>query len=107
MVTTREIGDRVPNGTLPEIVATGPRFFEAIGDRPDAYIPETSSQDLAVLQYTSGTTRQLPEAIRHIEQQMIIDALRKTNGNRSQAARILGLTRQGLHSKINRYDLKR
>jgi len=29
------------------------------------YIPQTKASDLAVLQYTSGTSRQLPEAVRH------------------------------------------
>jgi acetyl-CoA synthetase len=32
---------------------------------PDSYTPLTKSSDLAVLQYTSGTSRQLPEAVRH------------------------------------------
>jgi transcriptional regulator with GAF, ATPase, and Fis domain len=34
------------------------------------------------------------------------DALRKTGGNRSQAARLLGLTRQGLLNKIRRYGIQ-
>jgi DNA-binding NtrC family response regulator len=37
---------------------------------------------------------------------MVADALRRTGGNRSQAARILGLTRQGLLNKIGRYEIK-
>jgi DNA-binding NtrC family response regulator len=36
---------------------------------------------------------------------MIVDALRKSRGNRSQAARTLGLTRQGLLNKIGRYKI--
>jgi acetyl-CoA synthetase len=36
-----------------------------LNDLPETYEAETSSQDLAVLQYTSGTSRQLPEAVPH------------------------------------------
>jgi transcriptional regulator with GAF, ATPase, and Fis domain len=37
---------------------------------------------------------------------MVAVALDKSDGNRSQAARILGLTRQGLLNKIARYNIK-
>jgi two-component system NtrC family response regulator len=37
---------------------------------------------------------------------MIKEALRDSKGNRSQAARTLGLTRQGLLNKIGRYDIQ-
>jgi DNA-binding NtrC family response regulator len=36
---------------------------------------------------------------------MVEDARRRTGGNRSRAARILGLTRQGLLNKIARYEI--
>jgi Nif-specific regulatory protein len=48
----------------------------------------------------------LKEATARVERQMVADALRKSGGNRSQAARELGLTRQGLLNKITRYDIK-
>jgi transcriptional regulator with PAS, ATPase and Fis domain len=54
---------------------------------------------------THGHEATLPEIIKHIERQMIIDTLRATAGNRSQAARKLGVTRQGLLNKINRHQL--
>jgi Nif-specific regulatory protein len=47
----------------------------------------------------------LHDASRTIEKQMIREALRKTKGNRSQAARLLGLSRQGLINKIERYNI--
>jgi DNA-binding NtrC family response regulator len=37
---------------------------------------------------------------------MIREALQRTGGNRTQAARALGLTRQGLFNKISRYDIQ-
>jgi Nif-specific regulatory protein len=54
----------------------------------------------------TGTQVTLQEATAHLERQMVVKALRKTDGNRSQAARILGLTRQGLLNKIARYNIR-
>jgi transcriptional regulator with PAS, ATPase and Fis domain len=48
----------------------------------------------------------LKEATAQVERQMVLDALRKSGGNRSQAARELGLTRQGLLNKIARYEIE-
>ncbi len=47
----------------------------------------------------------IKEATAQVERQMILDALRQSSGNRSQAARIVGLTRQGLLNKIRRYAI--
>jgi DNA-binding NtrC family response regulator len=41
-----------------------------------------------------------------MELQMVTRALRDSGGNRSKAARILGLTRQGLLNKIARYKIE-
>jgi Nif-specific regulatory protein len=48
----------------------------------------------------------IQEATARVERKMVTDELRRTGGNRSQAARILGLTRQGLLNKIARYEIK-
>ncbi|HVQ78231.1 MAG TPA: AMP-binding protein [Candidatus Binatia bacterium] len=40
------------------------------GESP-AYTPRTSADDLAVFQYTSGTTRALPEAVRHTHRAVV------------------------------------
>ncbi len=50
-----------------------------------------------------GTLQEVTEAI---ERRMIREALQKTGGNRTHAARALGLTRQGLFNKISRYDIQ-
>ena len=51
----------------------------------------------------SGTMQQV---IERIEKQMVREALEKTGGNRSRAAGILGITRQGLLNKIKRYHIE-
>jgi transcriptional regulator with PAS, ATPase and Fis domain len=48
----------------------------------------------------------LQEITEQMERQMVAKALQETGGNRSQAARKLGLTRQGLHNKIARYQIE-
>lgn len=40
-----------------------------------------------------------------VERRMVTDALALTDGNRTAAAELLGLSRQGLYSKISRYGL--
>jgi DNA-binding NtrC family response regulator len=41
-----------------------------------------------------------------IERMSIAAALEKASGNRTAAAKILGLSRQSLHTKLNKYDIK-
>ena len=40
-------------------------LLEALRGEPDGFEPCTASSDMAMYQYTSGTTRALPEAVRH------------------------------------------
>ena len=47
----------------------------------------------------------LKQAVEDLERRMIGDALRATHGNQQQAARVLGLSRQGLINKMKRYSL--
>jgi two-component system NtrC family response regulator len=47
----------------------------------------------------------LEEQVRHLEISLLMNALQQSCGNRSQAARALGLSRQGLLKKIERYGL--
>jgi transcriptional regulator with PAS, ATPase and Fis domain len=53
----------------------------------------------------SDSRQGLVEATEQMERQMIRDALRKCNGNKSKVARDLGLSRRGLLNKINRYHI--
>ncbi|HEY6867895.1 MAG TPA: helix-turn-helix domain-containing protein, partial [Candidatus Eisenbacteria bacterium] len=42
---------------------------------------------------------------RALEERRLREALERTRGNKSRAARVLGLSRQGLLKKIRRYGL--
>ena len=60
------------------------------------------SEKGVLIQETDGTLKEVTE---RIEQRIVSETLQKTRGNRSQAARMLGLTRQGLLNKIARYNI--
>jgi len=47
----------------------------------------------------------LKKAVAQLEKQLILDALKETRNNQQQAAKILGLSRQGLINKMKRYSL--
>lgn len=51
------------------------------------------------------TGQSLDEQVRNLEISLLMNALQQSQGNRSQAARALGLSRQGLLKKIERYGL--
>ena len=48
----------------------------------------------------------LPQAVESLEKQIIIKALKKVNGNKTQAAKILGIHSSALYRKLNKYDLE-
>src|SRR5262245_6250115 len=50
-----------------------------------------------------GHDASLSDAVEALERRMIVAALAKCNSNQQQAARLLGLSRQGLLNKIKRY----
>jgi DNA-binding NtrC family response regulator len=47
----------------------------------------------------------LKRAVAEMEQRMIAEALQDTRNNQQQAARLLGLSRQGLINKMKRYSI--
>lgn len=49
----------------------------------------------------------LPKLIEEMEKEYIIEALKKTNWHRENAARLLGITRKMLGDRINKYELKK
>src|SRR5215468_4324139 len=46
-------------------------FWAALQAASPIYAPDTRATDLAVLQYTSGTTRALPEAVKHTHRSVV------------------------------------
>ncbi len=48
----------------------------------------------------------LNKVVEEIERELIVQALRKTDGNKSAAARLLKVPRQTLNNKISKYEIK-
>jgi DNA-binding NtrC family response regulator len=45
------------------------------------------------------------DSLPDVEKRMVLDALAKTKGNKSRAAKLLGLTRFQLYTRLKRYGL--
>ena len=53
------------------VVTVDDAFLHRLAAEQGHYVPATAADDLAVLQYTSGTTRGLPEAVRHTHRSVV------------------------------------
>src|SRR5262249_32609569 len=53
------------------IVTVNDAFWPALQAVSPTYTPDTRTADLALLQYTSGTTRALPEAVKHTHRSVV------------------------------------
>jgi Nif-specific regulatory protein len=78
------------------------------GDREiqASYLSEKITGTVGKIDTNQMDGMSLRDAIERMELQMVTRALRDTGGNRSKAARMLGLTRQGLINKIARYKIE-
>ena len=56
---------RAPLEGAPRTVVADDAFLESLAREPSRFEAHTASSDMAMYQYTSGTTRALPEAVRH------------------------------------------
>jgi transcriptional regulator with PAS, ATPase and Fis domain len=67
--------------------------------------PQTFSSDLVNLLDTHGWN--LAQTLRYCERILLESALRRKRGNRSQTARLLGLTPRSVYSKIRKHHLSK
>jgi acetyl-CoA synthetase len=71
LITNAEKADLArANGGVRVIVADD-GLLDEIEKFPATYTPKTKANDLAVFQYTSGTTRELPEAVKHTHRSIV------------------------------------
>ena len=54
-----------------DVVIAGDDFMSALEDYHISYETTTSGRDMAMFQYTSGTTRELPDAVKHRHQSVV------------------------------------
>jgi acetyl-CoA synthetase len=65
LVTNAEKSATAPSKPGLQALVADADFFAALETFPAQFTPTTAGDDLAIFQYTSGTTRELPEAVRH------------------------------------------
>jgi len=66
LVTTEEKAKEIDRHLLKEIITVGKGFEELMRDKPASFkVHPTEAKDIAVLQYTSGTTKKFPDAVNH------------------------------------------
>jgi DNA-binding NtrC family response regulator len=72
-----------------------------VSDLPPAVLRKTAAAEPETVQLSEvAKGRNLVEAVEAFERAMIVDALEKSDGNKTQAARLLGVTRRILSYKV-------
>ena len=76
----------------------------------DAPIPLRQNVQSAIRRYLQDMGKSQPEGLyrvlmAEVEPPLIEEVLRYTHGNQSRTAKILGMTRNTLRAKLNRYDI--
>jgi acetyl-CoA synthetase len=65
LVASAETAAAARAAGVPDVVVADEALQAAVAEQPERYEAATRADDLTVFQYTSGTTRELPEAVRH------------------------------------------
>jgi acetyl-CoA synthetase len=65
LLTNREKIDIVDTETLKRTQLADEKFMSMLAQYPTSFSCNTRADDFAIFQYTSGTTRELPEAVKH------------------------------------------
>lgn len=98
-------------GNVRQLIREVERLVALTPDHETIRLPQCSSnlQDFSQIPASSGcpplTSLSIPEHVAQLEKKLIEKAMKTTTGNKSQAAKQLGLTRQCLAQKIKRYRL--
>jgi acetyl-CoA synthetase len=65
LVTNAEKAPMAGGSPDVKVVIANRVFVDSLARYPDRFDAATSADDIAIFQYTSGTTRELPEAVKH------------------------------------------
>jgi DNA-binding NtrC family response regulator len=87
---------------LENVVARAVLLSSGAEITPDVLFPLAPASDSAPTSLPQATQK----ALEMVERQKIIDALHKVNGNRSRAARLLGISRAAFYKKLRSYSIR-
>ncbi len=65
LVTNADLAHLTAENAAIEMIVADAAFLSALQGESADFTPDTASADVAMYQYTSGTTRELPEAVEH------------------------------------------
>ena len=71
VVTNAEKAPLVANSKQLQVLVADDNFISTLAGFPSRYVTETRADDLAIFQYTSGTTRELPDAVKHTHRAIV------------------------------------
>ena len=71
LITNAEKAELARSMNGPRVIVADEGLLEEIARFPATYEPKTRANDMAVFQYTSGTTRELPEAVKHSHRTLV------------------------------------
>lgn len=71
VVTNAEKSEVVPAGDEMKVLVADEAFLDSLGRFSPAFEAHTRADDLAIFQYTSGTTRELPDAVKHTHRAIV------------------------------------
>lgn len=72
LLTGADTAATAPAGAGLDVVVADRTWMAAVAAHPDRYDVRSAPDDLAVFQYTSGTTRALPAAVRHTQRAIVV-----------------------------------
>jgi nitrogen regulation protein NR(I) len=82
-----------------------PEIFQAIPGAPQSGDDNLASLSTKLFQWARADANL--KIIPAVERELIINALKETNGNQVQAAKLLGITRATLRKRIEKFEIKR
>ena len=71
LITNTEKAEMARASEGVRVVVADDGLLDVIAKYPTIYTPKTKATDMAVFQYTSGTTRELPEAVKHTHRALV------------------------------------
>jgi acetyl-CoA synthetase len=71
LVTNEEKAPLVSNSDTLQVMVADRAFMAALDAYPARFECRTGANDLAIFQYTSGTTRDLPDAVKHTHRALV------------------------------------
>lgn len=102
-VALRSDGHRIDESSLLAVLGTSANLL----GQSESSAPHASAMDTVLITQDppDGAFEPLPHRIARLERQAIQEALARTNGNRTAAARLLGISRASFYDKLEMFEL--